>query len=168
MSSLAQVKQGLNRLWGNLAEGWQNLRDRASEALTRFHLVHHADSSVAINDLYKRTSRWGLLAAEVEERDKDILVRLEAPGMEASDFDISIVENYVVVRGEKQLHHEKQNGRFHILECAYGQFERAIPLPVRVDEEGTKAKYKHGVLSIQLPKHKQAVSRRIKIVDNPE
>ena len=50
-----------------------------------------------------------------------------------------------------------------MLECAYGSFERALQLPVRVEENGARARYKRGVLTITLPKHSHAQRRRIDI-----
>jgi HSP20 family protein len=47
-----------------------------------------------------------------------------------------------VVRGEKRIERERTQGRYHVTECAYGSFERAIPLPERVAPEKAHAKYK--------------------------
>ena len=37
MEVLEQVRDGLNRAWDTLADGWRELSDRAADALTRFH-----------------------------------------------------------------------------------------------------------------------------------
>lgn len=49
------------------------------------------------------------------------------------------------------------------MECAYGRFERALPLPVPVDEAGARARYKRGVLHVSLPKSRAAVRRRVEV-----
>ncbi|HFD81065.1 MAG TPA: Hsp20/alpha crystallin family protein, partial [Gammaproteobacteria bacterium] len=54
-------------------------------------------------------------------------------------------------------------GRFHVIECAYGSFERAIPLPAEVDEQGARARYRRGVLTVRLPKKAGARKRRIEV-----
>lgn len=164
MSSLAQLRKGLNRALDSVAEGWQHLGDRASQAVTHFNPTRHQDDIETVGDqIMLRGARWGLLAAEVEEKDDHVVVRMEAPGMESDDFDISVIDNYLVVRGEKQAHREQTSGQYTVRECAYGSFERAFDLPVAVDDEKARAKYKRGVLTITLPKHVQAQKRRIEI-----
>ena len=79
------------------------------------------------------------------------------------DFDISVYDDVLLVKGVKHAQHEEEKGNYHILECAYGHFERAIPLPSEVDETGAKARYKRGVLSIRLPKKNHSPRTRINI-----
>ena len=164
MSTLEQMREGLHRVWDNLAEGWQQLRDTASNAITRFRPIRRSDNLETAQDrAVLRGARWGLLAADVEEDDKHVIVRLEIPGMEASDFDISVAQDYLVVRGTKHTQRERNEGSYHIMECAYGAFERAVPLPCPVDESKTKARYRHGVLSVELPKTRANQRRRIEV-----
>lgn len=164
MTSLAQLRQGMHRGWQGLTEGWRNLRERATHALTHFSPTRRSgDIETVADQAMLEGSRWGLLAADVEEKTDSVVVRLEAPGMEAEDFDISVDDNYLVVRGEKQARREQSRGRYTMLECAYGSFERALQLPVRVEESGARARYKRGVLTITLPKHAHAQRRRIDI-----
>lgn len=164
MSTLEQLRRGLNNIWDNIAEGWQQLRDSASNALTRFNPVTRKDNLQTAQDIaLLQGARWSVLAADVEESDDEVTVRLEVPGMEADDFDIAVHEQYLVVRGEKQAAREHKSGRYHITECAYGRFERAIPLPAAVSEDKARARYKRGVLTISLPKTQQHQRRRIEV-----
>jgi len=93
-------------------------------------------------------------------------VRLEAPGLEREDFDIEVFEDTLIIRGEKRLTRERNEGRYHVLECAYGRFERAIPLPAEVEADRASARYRNGVLRIELPK--TASQRRHHIEVNVE
>ena len=100
MASLSQLRQGLHRSWQSMTEGWRHLRERASHALTHFSPARRHDEVETVADqAMQEGSRWGLLAADVEEKTDSVVVRLEAPGMEAEDFDISVDDNYLVVRG---------------------------------------------------------------------
>ena len=159
MSTLNQLREGLNEAWDTLVDGWQRLYRRASGAITRFTPDKRAqeDDKRAGQEIAVRSAGWGVLAAEVFDDDDKILVRLEAPGLEKSDFDLEVLDNYLVVRGEKQFERERTEGRYHVTECAYGRFERAIPLPDEVESAKAQANYKNGVLRIELPK---AASRR--------
>ncbi len=151
MSTLEQLSHGLNRMWDNLSEGWQHLRERSAQALTRFNPVRR-EVETPSDQLMLNGARWGFLTAEVQETTNEVIVRMEAAGLEADDFDLSVVDDCLVIRGDKQARREHNNGRYSLLECAYGRFERAIPLPASVDEARTQARYRRGVLSVTLPK----------------
>jgi len=135
MSTFEQIREGVSESFDSLVQGWRHLADRASGALTKFMPVRrHGDdgeSSIAVSGY---SARWGLMAAEVSDDDDRVVVKLEAPGMDSNDFDIQVRENVLVVRGEKKFHHEQKKGNYHLMECAYGRFERAIPLPAEVEE----------------------------------
>jgi HSP20 family protein len=154
MSTLHQLREGLNEAWDTLVDGWQRLYRRASGAITRFTPGKKAreDNQGTGQEIAVRSAGWGVLAAEVFDDDGKIVVRLEAPGLEKSDFDLEVLDSYLVVRGEKQIERERTEGRYHVTECAYGRFERAIPLPDEVDSSKAQANYKNGVLRIELPK----------------
>lgn len=164
MNAIAELQRGLNRAWHSLSEGWNQLRDRAAHAITRFNPVKHEGNLESAEDVgVLRGARWSVLAADVQDRGDDLVVRLEVPGMEADDFDISVIEDHLVVRGEKRLQREQTEGDYHIRECAYGAFERIVPLPVGVDQDKARAKYRRGVLAITLPKASHARRRRINV-----
>lgn len=164
MSTLDQLREGLNEAWDTLVDGWQRLYRRASGAITRFTPGKKVreDDKGAGQEIAVRSAGWGVLAAEVFDDDDQILVRLEAPGLDKTDFDLEVLDNYLVVRGDKQIERERTEGRYHVTECAYGRFERAIPLPDEVDASKAWANYKNGVLRIKLPK---AASQRRRIIN---
>jgi HSP20 family protein len=164
MSTLEQLRRSLGRTWDNLTEGWHGLRERAEHALTRFRpLGRQGDVDTWEDQVIRHSADWGLLATEVQEDEHQVIVRVEVPGMEADKFDIDVVDNYLVVRGEKRVRQEQRQGRYHVMECAYGSFERALPLPVEVDGHKAQARYRRGVLTVTLPKHERARARRIEI-----
>ena len=164
MSTYQQFRDGLQHMWDNIAEGWQQLRENASSALTRFNPVTRKDNLQTSQDIAMLGgARWALLTADLEESADAISVRLEVPGMQAADFDIAVVDEQLIIRGEKQAAREHKSGRYHITECAYGRFERAIPLPAAVIEDKAKANYKRGVLTVTLPKQEHHQRRRIEV-----
>jgi HSP20 family protein len=59
-----------------------------------------------------------MLGGDVFEDDKGLVVRLEVPGMEKSDFDIEVTDQKLVVRGEKRFERETTDGRYRFLQCA--------------------------------------------------
>jgi HSP20 family protein len=58
----------------------------------------------------------------------------------------------LVVRGEKRSENGSSEGRWRVLQCAYGSFLRSVPLPAKVRGEQANATCRDGVLRIELPK----------------
>jgi HSP20 family protein len=169
MATLQQITEGLGEAWNKLADGWRKLYRRAAGAITRFRHDAKTGTDLATSDAQEiavRSSGWGVLACEVFDDDDRLVVRLETPGMEKDDFDLQVVDDYLVVRGEKHMERERTEGGYHISECAYGSFERAIPLPDEVDVAKASANYKRGVLRVELPKSVPRRRRRI-MLDAP-
>lgn len=165
MSTMNQLGDGLSRAWASILGGWRELVDRAGDALTRFQPASHGNELQTREEvLSQQGARWGVLAAEVKLDDNQVLVSIEVPGMHADAFEISVMDDVLVVRGEKKFERESTSGRYHIMERAYGAFERAIRLPSPVDENGAKARYRNGVLHIKLPRSESAKTRRIEVV----
>lgn len=100
---------------------------------------------------------------ELKETDKELLVSAELPGLEEKDVELSLEQNALVIKGEKQ-HEEKDDAR-RFSEFHYGRFERRIPLDWEVNPDEVKAQFRNGVLDITVPKSEQAQkqSRRIPI-----
>ena len=80
----------------------------------------------------------------MEETASDLVVRVEMPGVGKENFSIQIVGNTLFIRGEKQLARENGGSTYHLVERAYGSFERTIALPKNVDSEKSQANYVDG------------------------
>jgi len=144
-----------------ISEGWDWLRERGGAALTRFRPSRETADS-APPELWGRDG-WGLLAADLAETDDELIVRLEAPGLEEKDFSVSVVSGHLLLRGEKRYEHSDRNAHYHLFESAYGAFERAIALPCEVDADRAKASYRNGVLTVHLPRTEASKRRQIQV-----
>jgi HSP20 family protein len=91
-------------------------------------------------------------AVDVSERENDVLVKAELPGMEAKDIDVSVRGRMLSIRGERKHETEDKGENYHRVERSYGSFSRSVELPAEVDESKVDATYKRGVLSLRLPK----------------
>lgn len=156
------IGRELSRTWENLSEGWRELLSRGSNALTHYSFSKDEALMQSGNTL-ATFPRWGLLAGEVEELEKEIIVRVEVPGMEKEDFSITVEGNTLFLSGEKHYERESRDSTYYVMERAYGTFQRTIPLPRNVDSDRAQASYKNGVLSIRLPKVVSDTSRTIKL-----
>lgn len=152
---LQRVRQGMENVWSSVAEGWERLRHSAAGALTRFRPRDRSGLPAPAqidDDAWLPGLGWALLSGDVFEDDRRVVVRLEAPGLSKSDFELQVLGNELVVRGEKRFERESDDGRWHMLQCAYGAFRRAIPLPAPVVVDRARASYRDGVLRVELPK----------------
>jgi HSP20 family protein len=102
-------------------------------------------------------------AMDVEETDKQVLVRAEIPGVKADDLDVSIQHGALVISGEKKESEERKEKGYLYQERRYGSFRREISLPSAVDEQNVKAEYKDGVLHVTLEKSQEALPKKIQV-----
>lgn len=140
----------ISRAWEGLTEGWHELLSRSSHALT--HFTHNRDEEKAVVSSRTLFPRWSLLAGELEETSTDVLVRVELPGMDKDDCQVTIEGNVLYLSGEKHFERETDDSIYHVMERAYGAFQRSIPLPRHVNVEKAEASFKNGVLTVRLPK----------------
>jgi HSP20 family protein len=152
---LEEVKENINSFWGNIAEGWRHLWQSAAGALTRFKPGESTNLPAAgqvDDDFYLPTRGWAMLGGDVFEDEERLVVRLEVPGMEKDEIAIEIADDVLRVSGEKRFERETTDGRWRVMQCAYGSFRRAVPLPVAVKADAARASYRNGVLRVELPK----------------
>lgn len=163
---LETLKEGFGSLWETVAEGWRHLRQSAAGALTRFRPGADAqlpDKSLVDDDFYLPSRGWAMLSGDVFEDEQRLVVRLEVPGMEKQDFAIEVFDGRLVVTGEKRFQRESSQGRWQIVQCAYGSFRREIPLTARVALDEARATYTNGVLRIELRKLEPGAPRSLTI-----
>ncbi len=158
------ISRGLSRTWDHISEGWRDLVHHSSDALT--HFVHRKDEENKERDLATTVPAfrsWSLLAGDMEETDKEVVVRIEAPGMDKKDCQITVQGHMLYLKGEKRFERSSSHSTYHVMERAYGVFERAIPLPHEVDADNAEADYTNGVLTVRLPKRGGEQGRLIPI-----
>jgi len=159
MAILEPMRRGAEEFVDALGEKWDWLRERGASALTRFRTREDDPARPPL----RRGEAWGLLASDVAETDDEVVVRLEAPGLEEKDFSVTTVGDELIVRGEKRMERDAQEADWHGLEAAYGGFERRIPLPCRVAADRARAGHRNGVLMLRMPKTPDHQPRQISV-----
>lgn len=96
-------------------------------------------------------AKWAPLI-DVFERDNEVVVRAEVPGLEAKDVEVNIDEEGLTIQGERKFEEEVKEENFYRLERRYGSFHRFVPFPVEVKPDKAKATFKNGVLEVVVPK----------------
>ena len=104
---------------------------------------------------------WAPAVDVAEETDK-ILVKVEVPGMDEKDLKIHFEDGLLTVSGERQFE-RKDDRNYHRIERSYGSFVRTFTLPRSIDAAQIVAKYRNGVLEIEIPKKEEAKPRQIQI-----
>jgi len=102
-------------------------------------------------------------AVDVYEDEKKVVLKLEVPGIEEKDLDVSVENNTLTVKGERKFEKEEKEENFHRIERRYGSFYRAFTLPTTVDTESVAASYNAGVLKLELKKKPEAQPKQIKV-----
>lgn len=102
-------------------------------------------------------------SVDVSETAKEIIVKVEIPGVEAKEIDVSLDGNVLTIKGERKREHEERDENFHRIERSYGSFYRSLQLPAEVEGDKIKATYKKGVLKVTLPKSKKAAGKKIEV-----
>ena len=104
-------------------------------------------------------------AVDVRESDKEVRIDVELPGVRPEQVEVTAENGVLTIRGDKQMERKEDDkqGRFHVLERAYGTFVRSFQLPQGLDESKIEADYDNGMLEIRLPKAALPQPRRIQI-----
>ena len=97
------------------------------------------------------------------DRDDEILVRAEVPGVDKKDLKVDLTGGLLTIRGERRREEKTEEGDFYRAEIARGAFSRTMRLPEDVDFEKAKASFKDGILEIHLPKTHKTERRHIKV-----
>lgn len=105
---------------------------------------------------------------DIVESKKSYELTAELPGLDNNDVKLSLSDDVLTISGEKKFQrNEDKDNNIRVMERSYGSFQRSFRLPVSVDQDGIKAEFKKGVLSVYLPKSAKAQEqqRKIEITD---
>jgi HSP20 family protein len=102
-------------------------------------------------------------SVDIYENKDHIVLEAELPGMNREDFELSVENNVITLRGERQFEKKEDSDNYHRVERSYGSFTRSFTLPQTVSADGATAEYRNGVLRVTLPKREETKARRIQI-----
>lgn len=95
---------------------------------------------------------FGDLNIDVCDHNQKFEIRIEIPGVPEEDIRISSLENKLIINAEKKAGKNRNHKNYYIMECAYGNFMRSIPLPFNINSEKVIANLEKGVLTILVTK----------------
>ncbi len=100
---------------------------------------------------------------DIREDPEHVTITMDLPGVRPEDVKISLENQVLTVRGEKQQVEEKKDERWHRYERNYGSFERSFTLPSTVEADKIEASTDNGVLTVRIPKAERAKPREIPV-----
>jgi HSP20 family protein len=103
---------------------------------------------------------------ELTEKNDALVITAEIPGMDEKDIQVALADGSLLIRGEKKVENENNEGRL-FSERYHGSFERRIPLD-GIQEDRVEASLKNGILTITLPKSERASNSIRRITINRE
>ena len=107
-------------------------------------------SSFGLHRWFGESGMW-TPAVEVRERNGNVEITAELPGMNKEEVQVECTDEGVIIQGEKRREVEKEEGGVRRTERSYGRFYRVIPLPQGAKTDQAKAEFKNGVLEVRVP-----------------
>ncbi|MEA3276143.1 MAG: Hsp20/alpha crystallin family protein [Pseudomonadota bacterium] len=102
-------------------------------------------------------------SVDVIERDDEILVHAELPGVDKDDLEVMLADDVLTIKASTGEEKTEEKGEYYRREIVRGAFSRTVRLPTDVDAEHAKSKFKNGVLEVKAPKLKKSRRRVIEI-----
>lgn len=131
--------------WGELA----SLQRDMNEALSRSSAAGRSGSLLPAIDAYRT--------------EEGSVVRVELPGMEEDDVDVSVHDGMLTICGERTVSEDIEEDAWIRRERAYGRFERSFSLPEGTDPDKIAASFRNGVLELTIPHPEELKPRKIQI-----
>ena len=147
-----------------LLTGWESLRELSAmqDRMNRMNRVFRGSHSPEGPEEALTTTTLAP-PVDIYEDEHNIILKIEVPGIDEKDIDVSIQNNTLTVRGERKIEKDEKEENFHRVERQYGSFTRSFTLPSSVDPGQVNARCDKGVLKISLAKKAEAKPTQIKV-----
>jgi len=100
---------------------------------------------------------------DVIDREEDVVVRAELPGVEKKDLEISTTDTTVTIKATTRHEEKEEKGDYYRCEISRGSIARTVALPAEVKSDKAKASLKDGVLELTLPKVEKSKRRAVTV-----
>ncbi|MCA8964099.1 MAG: Hsp20/alpha crystallin family protein [Planctomycetes bacterium] len=120
----------------------------------------------ALQDFYGTPEQAHALRTNIAENDQGYELSFELPGLDEKAIDVQMHDHTLTVTAERTDDRQTEGKRWHRVEHRYGQLSRSIVLPKDAAQSGIEAVYKHGVLTITVPKAPEARPNKISVRSN--
>lgn len=108
----------------------------------------------------------GQLSIDIFQTDSELVIRSTIAGATARDIEISLVEDMLTIRGQRELDEQMPADAYLYRECYWGRFSRSVILPIEVKHDKVAASLHNGVLTVRLPKARRSKQTTIKVKES--
>lgn len=105
----------------------------------------------------------GEVAVDVYQTDDEVVVVSPIAGADPEAIDIGATDDTISISGERRGEHTRTEAEVVTQEIYWGTFSRTVTLPVPCEVDKAVASFKHGILTVRIPKSGQARKRTIKV-----
>jgi HSP20 family protein len=149
---LLGLRDEVDRLFDDFFRGWPSLASLPGRMLDFDPFRRAAEPLMTTN---------GALAPNVDvaETDDGYEITADLPGLDEKDIAVSVSDGVLTIKGEKRAERQEKRKDYYLAERSYGAMQRSFRLPDTVDPEKISAEYRKGVLTVNLPRSKEAKSR---------
>lgn len=109
------------------------------------------------------TNNAWMPAVDVKETADALLFELELPGVAEEKLEITCEGGVLAIAGQKETVNKQTEGKYHIVERAFGSFRRSFQLPTNVQEDKIDATLSNGVLHVRVPKVEAPKPKKIEV-----
>lgn len=107
--------------------------------------------------------RGGMPKVDVVDRDTELVVRAELPGVAKDDLDVTVTDDSVTLKAHTSHEEKEEKGEYYRREMSYGEYQRTVSLPHTVNGEKARATFNDGVLELTLPKVEKTSRKKVKV-----
>jgi len=100
---------------------------------------------------------------DMVDRDSELLVRAELPGVEKKDLEITVADDFLTIAVHREVSEKEESEHFYRAEMSRGAIERTIPLPVDVVGDKARAELKDGILELVIPKATKVSRHKVSV-----
>jgi HSP20 family protein len=143
---------------GMTLEKWEPFRDLMAMQDRMTRLIDETLSRIWKEDVAREV--WSP-PVDILERGNEIVLKVDLPEVSQSEIEIRVEENTLTVQGERRFIKDASEGNYIQIERPYGTFRRTFNIPRTIDQEGIKASYKDGVLTIVLHRKHEIQPKQI-------
>jgi HSP20 family protein len=129
---------------------------------SRFPSLLHWNDAPVVDTLFEFEGQR-LPSLDVIDRDSEVLVRAEIPGINKKDLNISLADNILTIKGQTNNESKEEKGDYYRHEISCSSFARSVTVPGSLDASKTVANLKDGILEVTLPKVESSKRRNIAI-----
>lgn len=104
-----------------------------------------------------------LPAIDMYQTPKEVVVKVQVPGIKLEDIDVHITGDGLTIKGERKSEKETKREDYYYQEQRYGSFTRYVSLPDGLATDKAEASLEDGVLTLTIPKAEGVKPKPVKI-----